>query len=71
MACHQDMARGVVRQEAPLNLVLDDFNELISNEGLEQFMANELPEYAKLTMSFVQSFKFHNSRDNPDRKSVV
>ena len=45
--------------------ILEDFNELISNAGLEHFVANELPQYAKLTMSFVQSFKFHNSRDNP------
>ena len=45
--------------------ILEDFNELISNAGLEHFVANELPQYAKLTMSFVQSFKFHNSKDNP------
>ena len=32
---------------------------------MEHFVADELPQYAKLTMSLLQSFKFHNSRDNP------
>ena len=45
--------------------ILENFDELISDASLEHFVATELPQYAKLTMSFVQSFKFHNSRDNP------
>ena len=40
--------------------ILEDFNELIYNAGLEYFVADQLPQYAKLTMSFVQSFRFHN-----------
>ena len=38
--------------------ILQDFNTLISNAGLEHFVADEPDQYAKLTMSVVQNFRF-------------
>ena len=38
--------------------ILQDFNTLISNAGLDQFVASEPNQYAKLTMSVVIFFRF-------------
>ena len=47
--CHDFMtAAGILRE----------FNTLTSNAGLEQFVASEPNQYAKLTMSVVQNFRF-------------
>ena len=45
--------------------ILQDFNTLISNAGLEDFVVDEPYQYAKLTMSVVQNFRFSWSSPNP------
>jgi hypothetical protein len=45
--------------------ILQDFQTLVSNAGLEHFIDGELPQYAKLTMSMVQDFRFNWSTSNP------
>jgi hypothetical protein len=42
-----------------------DFQTLISNAGLEHFVHGEPDQYAKLTMSVVQDFRFSWSLPNP------
>jgi hypothetical protein len=44
---------------------LQDFQTLISNAGLEHFVDGEPHQYAKLTMSMVQDFRFSWSSPNP------
>jgi hypothetical protein len=38
--------------------ILQDFQTLISNAGLEYFIDGEPPQYAKLTMVVVRDFRF-------------
>jgi hypothetical protein len=45
--------------------ILQDFQTLISNAGLEHFINDEPPQYVKLTMSVVQDFRFSWSTSNP------
>jgi hypothetical protein len=45
--------------------ILQDFHTLVSNAGLEHFIDGEPPQYAKLTMSVVQDFRFSWSTSNP------
>ena len=45
--------------------ILQDFQTLISNAGLENFIDGEPRQYAKLTMSVVQDFRFNWSLPNP------
>jgi hypothetical protein len=45
--------------------ILQDFQTLVSNAGLEHFIDGEPPQYAKLSMSVVQDFKFNWSTSNP------
>jgi hypothetical protein len=45
--------------------ILQDFQTLVSNAGLEHFIDGEPPQYAKLTMSVVQDFSFSWSTANP------
>jgi hypothetical protein len=45
--------------------ILQDFQTLISNAGLENFIDGEPHQYAKLTMSVVQDFRFSWSSPNP------
>ena len=45
--------------------ILQDFQTLISNAGLEHFIDDEPPQYVKLTMSMVQDFRFSWSTSNP------
>jgi hypothetical protein len=45
--------------------ILQDFQTLISNAGLEHFIDGEPHQYAKLTMSVVQDFRFSWSLPNP------
>jgi hypothetical protein len=45
--------------------ILQDFQTLISNAGLEHFVDGEPHKYAKLTMSMVQNFRFSCSSSNP------
>jgi hypothetical protein len=45
--------------------ILQDFQTLISNAGLEHFIDGEPHQYAKLTMSVVQDFRFSWSTSNP------
>jgi hypothetical protein len=45
--------------------ILQDFQTLISNAGLEHFVDGEPHQYAKLTMSVVQDFRFSWSSPNP------
>jgi hypothetical protein len=45
--------------------ILQDFQTLISNAGLEHFIDGEPHQYAKLTMSVVQDFRFSWSSSNP------
>ena len=45
--------------------ILRDFQTLISNAGLENFIDGEPRQYAKLTMSVVQDFRFNWSLPNP------
>lgn len=45
--------------------ILEDVQTLISRAGLSDFVEGEPRQYVKLTMSFVQDFKFNWSRSNP------
>jgi hypothetical protein len=45
--------------------ILQDFETLISNAGLEHFFDGEPYQYVKLTMSMVQDFRFSWSFPNP------
>jgi hypothetical protein len=45
--------------------ILQDFQTLISNAGLEHFVDGEPHQYAKLTMSVVHDFRFSWSLLNP------
>jgi hypothetical protein len=45
--------------------ILQDFQTLISNAGLEHFIDGEPHQYAKITMSMVQDFRFSWSSPNP------
>jgi hypothetical protein len=45
--------------------ILQDFQTLIFNAGLEHFIDDEPPQYVKLTMSVVQDFRFSWSTSNP------
>jgi hypothetical protein len=45
--------------------ILQDFQTLISNAGLEHFIDGEPHQFAKLTMSVVQDFRFSLSSSNP------
>jgi hypothetical protein len=45
--------------------ILQDFQTLVSNAGLEHFIDGEPPQYAKLTMCVVQDFRFSWSTPNP------
>jgi hypothetical protein len=45
--------------------ILQDFQTLISNAGLEYFIDGEPPQYVKLTMFVVQDFRFSWSTSNP------
>jgi hypothetical protein len=45
--------------------ILQDFQTLLSNAGLEYFIEGEPPQFAKLTMSVVQDFSFSCSISNP------
>jgi hypothetical protein len=45
--------------------ILQDFQTLLSNAGLEHFVEGEPPQYVKLTMSVVQDFRFSWSTSNP------
>jgi hypothetical protein len=44
--------------------ILQDFQTLISNAGLKHFIDDEPHQYAKLTMSMVQDFRFSWSSSN-------
>jgi hypothetical protein len=45
--------------------ILQDFQTLLSNAGLEYFVEGEPPQYVKLTISVVQDFRFSWSTSNP------
>jgi hypothetical protein len=45
--------------------ILQDFQTLLSDAGLEYFVEGEPPQYVKLTMSVVQDFRFIWSTSNP------
>ena len=45
--------------------ILQDFNTLISNAGLKNFTSGEPAQFAKLTKSVVQDFKFNHLSNNP------
>src|SRR3954471_19995378 len=45
--------------------VLEDFNLLLSNAGLEHFVSDEPYQYVKLTMSMVQYFRCSFDSPNP------
>ena len=45
--------------------MLQDFNTLVSNAGLENFSSGEPAQFAKLTMSVVQDFSFSWASYNP------
>ena len=45
--------------------ILQDFNTLISNAGLENFTSGEPAQFVKLTMSVVQDFRFNYLSNNP------
>jgi hypothetical protein len=45
--------------------ILQDFRTLISNAGLEHFADGDPHQYAKLTISMVQDFRFSWSSPNP------
>jgi hypothetical protein len=45
--------------------ILQDFQTLISNVGLEHFVDAEPHQFVKLTMSVVQDFRFSWSLPNP------
>ena len=45
--------------------IFEDVQSLISRAGLSDFVEGEPRQYVKLTMYFVQDFKFNWSRSNP------
>jgi hypothetical protein len=45
--------------------ILDDFLLLINKVGLTDYMTDERDQYALLTKTFVESFKFINAHYNP------
>src|SRR4051812_19967404 len=45
--------------------ILQDFQTMVTNAGLEHFVEGEPFQYVKLTMSFVQDFRFTWSTSNP------
>jgi hypothetical protein len=45
--------------------IMQDFQTLLFNAGLEYFAEGEPPQYVKLTMSVVQDFRFSWSTSNP------
>ena len=45
--------------------ILQDFQTLVSNAGLEYFIDGEPPQFAKLTMSVVQDFRCGLNMPNP------
>src|SRR4051794_31718920 len=45
--------------------ILEDFNSLLSNAGLEHFVRDEPYQYMKLTMSVVQDFRCSFDSPNP------
>src|SRR3954469_11135391 len=45
--------------------ILEDFQTLVTNAGLEHFVEGEPIQYVKLTMDFVQDFQFTWSTSNP------
>jgi hypothetical protein len=45
--------------------ILQDFQTLLSNAGLDYFAEGEPPQYVNLTMSVVQDFRFTWSTSNP------
>jgi hypothetical protein len=45
--------------------ILDDFLLLVNRAGLTTYMMDESNQYAILTKTFVESFKFANSHFNP------
>jgi hypothetical protein len=45
--------------------ILQDFQTLLSNTGLEYFVEGEPPQYVKLIMSVVQDFRFSWPTSNP------
>jgi hypothetical protein len=45
--------------------ILQDFQTLVSNARLENFIDGEPPQFAKLAMSVVQDFRFSWSTPNP------
>ena len=45
--------------------IYGDFVKLVDNVGLLEFMRDERDQYARLTMIFVESFKFKNTTFNP------
>ena len=45
--------------------ILQDFQTLISRAGSTHFVDGEPSQYAKLTMSVVQDFRFDSSSPNP------
>jgi hypothetical protein len=50
--------------------ILQDFQTLISNAGLEHFVHGEPYQYVKLTMSVVQDFRFSWTLPNPIDKGI-
>ena len=45
--------------------ILQDFQTMVTNAGLEHFVEGEPIQYVKLTMAFVQDFWFTWSTSNP------
>jgi hypothetical protein len=45
--------------------ILQEFQTVLSNAGLEHFIEGEPPQFAKLTMFVVQDFSFSWSTSNP------
>src|SRR4051812_15854872 len=45
--------------------ILQDFQTMVTNAGLEHFVEGEPIQYVKLTMDFVQDFRFTLSTSNP------
>ena len=45
--------------------ILQDFQTMVTNAGLEHFVEGEPFQYVKLTMAFVQDFRFTWSTSNP------
>ena len=45
--------------------ILEEFQTLLTNAGLDHFISDEPEQYVKLTMSVVQDFKFKWDTSNP------